>query len=231
MNSRDNLIFNLKNSIKQYPKLFYFLNHTLGTFVGKSAKQSIAHLPEGSKIINVGSGANIIRKDVINVDYAKYPGVKVVADAHNLPFEDNSIDAVICESLLEHVKDPKTVISGIYRVLKPGGMVYISAPFIIPFHSSPHDYYRWTDSGLRELLKDFQEAELGILIGPTNALTYILREWLALVMSFNINTLRQFWVLFFMVLFAPINLLDHIFSRFNAAKDISHFFYYIGTKK
>jgi len=227
----DNFIFKLKDFVKRFPKFFYILNHTLGAYVGKSAKSSINHLPGGSKIINIGSGANIIREDIINVDCAKYPGVSVVADARNLPFEDNSIDAVICESLLEHVKDPQVVINQIYRVLKPGGMIYISTPFIIPFHSSPYDFYRWTDAGLRELLKDFQEQELKILIGPTNALTYILREWLALAMSFNINILRQAWVLFFMVIFAPINLLDYIFSRFNTAKDISLAFYYIGTKK
>jgi len=226
----DDIIFKLKNFAKRSPKLFFILNHTLGTYVGKSAKKSIAHLPIGSKILNIGSGSNIIREDVINVDRAKYSGVKVVADAHNLPFENNSADAVICESLLEHVKDPQVVVNEIHRILKPNGMIYISAPFIIPFHSSPHDYYRWTDSGLRELLKDFQETELGILVGPTNTMTYVLREWLALALSFNINILRQLWALVFMVIFAPINLLDHILARFEASKNIAHLFYYIGRK-
>ncbi len=226
----DNLIYKLKDFIKQYPRIFLFLNHTLGTYVGKSAKKSIAHLPQGSLIINIGSGANKIREDVINFDSKPYPGVKVVADAHNLPFADNSVDAVICESLLEHVKRPDVIVKEMHRVLKPGGLIYIIVPFIIGWHSSPGDYYRWTTSGLRDLLKDFQEQELGIAVGPTNACTYILREWLAILLSFNLSILYQLWLLFFMIIFAPINFLDHIISRFESAKNIAHAYYYIGKK-
>tara|TARA_Y100000310_G_C20462298_1_gene705950 strand:- start:79 stop:777 length:699 start_codon:yes stop_codon:yes gene_type:complete len=226
----DNFIYRLKHIIKKNPKLFHILNHTLGTFVGKSAKASIAHLPKGSLIVNIGSGAEVIRDDVVNLDCIPYPGVKIVGDANNMPFKDNFVDAVICESLLEHVLDPKVVLNEVYRVLKPGGMMYLSIPFIIPFHSSPHDYYRWTAAGSRELLKDFQEQEFGILNGPTNAMTYVLREWLALALSFNINTLRQMWILIFMIIFAPINLLDYVFVHFKGSKDLAHIYYFIVSK-
>lgn len=49
-------------------------------------------------------------------------------DASNLPFPDNSFDLVTCQTLLIHVKDPKKVLSEMYRVLKPGGAVLISEP-------------------------------------------------------------------------------------------------------
>ncbi|QQG46210.1 MAG: class I SAM-dependent methyltransferase [Candidatus Niyogibacteria bacterium] len=227
----DGLVFAIKKIVKKYPKLFFILNHTLGIFVGKSAGQSIRHLAKGSVILNLGSGSAIIREDVINVDIERHPGVKVVADAAKLPFKNDSVDAIIAESLLEHILDPGAVVKEIHRVLKIGGIVYITTPFIIGFHSSPNDYYRWTDSGLRELLKNFEEKELGIMVGPTNAMTYILREWLALVLSFNINFLRQIFVMFFMVLFAPLNFLDYIFARFKGAKNIAHAFYFMGIKK
>ena len=226
----DGLIFKLKFLVKKSPKLFYILNHVLGTFVGKSAKKSIAYLSPGSLIVNIGSGAQTIRTDVVNLDLTPYPGVAVVADVQQMPFKNNSVDALIAESLLEHVKYPELVVSEIQRVLKPGGLIYITTPFIIGWHSSPNDYYRWTTSGLRELLRGFKEQEFGILVGPTNACTYILREWLAILLSFNLRTLYQLWLLFFMVVFAPINLLDHILSRFGPAKNIAHVFYYIGYK-
>lgn len=228
---QDKIIFALKSFVKKNPKLFHFLNHTLGLYVGKSAKKSIEHLKHGSRIINIGSGAEIIREDIINLDYSYFPGVKIVADAHVLPFRDNSFDAIISESLLEHVLHPEKVVNEMKRILKPGGMVYIVTPFIIGFHSSPNDYYRWTSSGVRELFKDFDEIELGIAVGPTNALTYILREWLALALSFNSKILHQLWTLFFMILFIPINLFDFVLRKFSLSMNIAHLFYYIGKKK
>ena len=227
----DTIIFKLKSRIKEYPALFHILNHILGAYVGKSAKQAIKALPKDSCIINIGSGAEIVREDVINVDCTAYSGVAVVADVHHLPFKDESADAVIAESVLEHTQHPQIVIDEILRVLKSGGLVYITAPFIIGFHSSPGDYYRWTASGLRELLQSFKEKELGIAVGPTNALTYVLREWLALLFSFGSGTLHQFWVLFFMVIFVPFNFLDYLLVHFRRAENIAHIFYFIGHKK
>ena len=227
----DGIIFWLKSLVKKNPRVFTLLNHTLGIYVGTSARRSIAHLPKGATILNIGSGSEIIRDDVINLDSMPHPGVSLVADAHALPLKTDSIDAVIAESVLEHVKGPERVVGEIYRVLKPGGMVYFVLPLIIGFHSSPDDYYRWTTSGTRELLKRFEEKELGIAAGPTNAMTYVLREWLALVLSFNSRTVHQILVLFFMVLFAPLNLLDYILRRYALADNIAHLYYYIGVKK
>ncbi|MSU55781.1 MAG: class I SAM-dependent methyltransferase [Candidatus Taylorbacteria bacterium] len=226
----DGIVFRLKLWVKKYPKLFTVLNHTLGTYVGKSAKQCISSLPKGSVIVNIGSGAEIIREDIINVDIDPYPGVRITADIHTLPFKDSSVDAVISESVLEHVKDPIRAVAEMRRILKPGGLLYIVVPFIIGYHSSPGDYYRWTTSGMRELLKEFKEQELGIAVGPTNALTYILREWLATLFSFNSNSLYQILVVFFMVLFAPVNLLDHFLKHYASSPVIAHLYYFIGTK-
>ena len=227
----DSFTLKLKNFLKKYPKFFLFLYHTLGIYVGKSAKKSIAYIPKGSVIINLGAGVKKVREDVIDVDIAPYVGVDVVADVCALPFPDNYADAVIAESLLEHVRTPIAAVKEMHRVLKPGGMIYISTPFMIGFHSSPGDYQRWTTSGLRELLKDFNEEELGNAVGPTNAMTYILKEWLALVLSFNSSFLQQILSLFFMVVFAPLNLLDFIFARYKSAENIALMFYFIGTKK
>jgi len=227
----DGFILRLKNFLKKYPRFFLLLYYTMGIFVGKSAKKSIAHIPEGSVIINIGAGVRKVRNDVINVDIASFEGVDVVADVCQLPFQNNYADAVIAECLLEHVKDPIKAVSEMHRVLKPGGLVYISTPFIVGFHSSPGDYQRWTVPGLRELLKDFKEEELGIAVGPTNAMTYILREWLALALSFNSSFLQQILSLFFLVLFAPLNLLDFILARYESAEKIAHLFYFIGIKR
>ena len=226
----DDLIFKLKFFLKKHPKLFLFLYYVIGTFVGTSAKKAVAHLGEDAFIINLGSGVHRVREGAVNLDIAPHEGVDVIADVHRLPFKNDSADAVVAECLLEHLKNPEAAVKEIYRVLKPGGMMYVSTPFIIGYHSSPDDYQRWTTSGLRELLKDFKKKEFGILVGPTNAMTYILREWLATALSFNSRFLYQFFLLFFMVLFTPLNWLDFILKHYTSASSIAHIYYFIGTK-
>ncbi len=51
-----------------------------------------------------------------------------VADAHNLPFEDESFDLVTCQTLLMHVQDHTRVLKEMARVLKPGGLLILAEP-------------------------------------------------------------------------------------------------------
>lgn len=62
--------------------------------------------------------------------------------------------------VLEHVKNPFNAIKEIQRVLKPGGIIIGSTPFVFPIHDEPHDFYRYTKYGLRNLFKDFECIEL-----------------------------------------------------------------------
>ncbi len=97
-------------------------------------------LPEDSVIIEIGGGVHqkrsgYIYKEFINyypldisrssirkyVDKYQRPGV--VADASNLPFEDNSVDAIFTHTFLEHTTDPQKILNEITRVLKPGGVI------------------------------------------------------------------------------------------------------------
>ncbi|MDP3941484.1 MAG: class I SAM-dependent methyltransferase [bacterium] len=62
------------------------------------------------------------------IDYAKktYPNISFrMADAHKLPFKDNSFDVVVCTEVLEHVVHPEEVISEIERILRPGGIAIV----------------------------------------------------------------------------------------------------------
>ena len=53
----------------------------------------------------------------------------VRADAHRLPFADDSVDWVLLVGVLEHVDDPDRVLEEARRVLKPGGLGYVAVPF------------------------------------------------------------------------------------------------------
>ena len=227
------LFLMLKEFVKKFPRFYYFLVHLVGAVPLKmSPRTFVKKIEVGKRILNVGSGPHILREDVINLDAFRYPGVSIVAPAQAIPIASGSIDAVICDNLLEHVPDPKLVLKEIERVLRPGGTAFIGTPFIIGVHASPVDFYRWTDEGLRLLCKDFfNEKEVGIAYGPTAGTLFILQNWLALLLSFNSKVLYDFWQLFFMVLFIPLRPLDWILSRYSLARVNALNFYYIGYKR
>jgi len=230
-NESDSIVFRLKCFLKKYPKLFFFIYYTLGVFTGKSVEDAIKDIPEGSLIINVASGVKFIREDVVNIDLYPFRGIHIAADAQKIPFKDTSCDAVICETSLEHIKNPVLAVGEMRRVLKQGGLIYITIPFIMGFHNSPGDYYRWTKEGVRELFKDFHEKEIDVYGGPTYALTSILRDWLSIIFSFNSESIYQILSIFFLVVLAPFNFLDYIFSKYKPAQNAASSFYFIGTKK
>src|SRR3989338_263193 len=68
----DALIYRLKLFVKKSPRLFTLLNHTLGTYVGTSARAAIAGVPRGAVILNIGAGEEVIRDDVLNIDLHPY---------------------------------------------------------------------------------------------------------------------------------------------------------------
>jgi SAM-dependent methyltransferase len=94
-----------------------------------------------------------------------------------LPFEDGSFDVVVAGELLEHLRDPRRVVSEVLRVLRPGGTFVASVPnayrlknrlrFLLgrkpeddPTHLqmfSPHD--------LRALLSGFADVRLHLIAG------------------------------------------------------------------
>jgi len=77
------------------------------------------------------------------------------ANIKNLPFEDNSIDTIILTQVLEHVDEPYKALDEIKRVLKKGGMLIFSVPFIYQAHATPYDYFRFSEYGLKEICKSY----------------------------------------------------------------------------
>lgn len=65
--------------------------------------------------------------------------------------KDHSYDSAICIEVLEHLPEPGDALATICRILKPGGAAVISAPHLSRLHDLPHDYYRFTEYGLRYL--------------------------------------------------------------------------------
>lgn len=99
------------------------------------------------------------------LDVSKDFSPDIVGDIHAIPLPDSSVDAVICRSVLEHVVNPALAVSEMYRILKPGGLLFVQVPSIYPYHArTGHgaypDYWRFFDSTLVLLLKDFSHIEI-----------------------------------------------------------------------
>ena len=76
----------------------------------------------------------------------------VGADVQALPFRDAVFDAIKATELLEHVPDVGRALGECRRVLRPGGHLVITAPFLERLHGDPGDYSRYTRSMWERLL-------------------------------------------------------------------------------
>src|SRR5437667_1470680 len=156
-----------------------------------------ALVPEGGLVLDVGGGetegrysfsrvrAKRERVRLVILDVSAMKGVSVVGDAHRIPLRSESCDCVVCISTLEYVRNPGIVVEEMYRVLKPGGVLYMSAPFVFPYHPPPEDLFRFSMSGMRALGKAFEEIKVGYNRGPASTFCHVLVHFAAVAVSFN----------------------------------------------
>ena len=130
------------------------------------------------KVLNVGSGnTTLVDNRIVHMDIFRYEVVDVVADASHLPFPDRSFDAVFCDAVLEHVKNPFQVVGEFSRVLKEEGYVSVGVPFLFPYHDVPDHYFNFSISGIKSLFKDYQPIQNGVYLGPWYALQNIIGNY------------------------------------------------------
>jgi len=92
--------------------------------------------------------------DYVGLDYYQtasewYRSVPdVYGDALALPLAGDSFDVVLLLDVLEHIEDAGELLAQIQRVLKPGGRLLMSVPFLYPIHDAPRDFLRPTRYGL-----------------------------------------------------------------------------------
>jgi predicted SAM-dependent methyltransferase len=130
------------------------------------------------------------------LDRAPRPGVHVdyVADAENMPeVASGSFPVVNCNAILEHTEHPEKVIAECFRVLKPGGLLFVSVPFVFPVHDAPKDYWRWTKYGLRYLMRDFQILELYEMTNTVETLGVLYQRIGFQCQTLKLRSLKVIW--------------------------------------
>lgn len=116
-------------------------------------------LPSGCRVLDVGAGEAPYRElfsehEYVTLDYPDTPhsgAVDMHGSADAIPAADGSFDVVVCTQVLEHVPNPLLAMHEFRRVLREGGALIATVPFVWEEHEAPHDYYRYTRYGIEHL--------------------------------------------------------------------------------
>jgi len=148
---------------KTEPKIWqitYLLNRALLCCLRGEVERHFC--PERTpRVLDVGCGTMPYRElfagrcgEYVGCDFYPMNESVVQCPADDLRFEDQSFDAVVSFQVLEHVRKPWAVLKECARVLKREGFLLVTAPFMFPHHSSPHDFFRFTHEGLTSMAEE-----------------------------------------------------------------------------
>lgn len=138
--------------------LYPFLNH------------EYEQIPSGAKVLNIGAGGDFSKKlmqhaarqqfQVVSFDIDQQRRPDIVGDICTHDFGEQRFDVVVMAEILEHIHSPHVALENVYRILKDGGRLILTTPFIFPIHDEPYDYYRYTRYGLAHLLQRFRDVSI-----------------------------------------------------------------------
>jgi SAM-dependent methyltransferase len=175
----------------------------------------------------IGDGAEALYREpgisLIAFDVYRSGRTQFVADAHSITVAEGTIDGVWVQAVLEHVLSPERVAAEIYRVLKPGGLVYAETPFMQQVHEGPYDFTRFTESGHRWLFRRFERIDSGVERGPFTVLIWSIRYALAGLLRSRTAATAICTALFW------LRYLDHLVPRPYAVDGASEVFF-LGRK-
>lgn len=187
-----------------------YARHNRSAPIQAALKQVLGTLDQEGWGLNVGSSATRLHPRMLNLDLRRTGGVDLLGTAGQLPFQDDTLHCAVSQEVFEHLEDPHRACAEVARVLRPGGLFYLQIPFVIGVHSAPHDYWRFTDQGLRVLLQGagFEILELKPAIGAGTALYRIAVEFCAAVGGSLTRSLYQPTKAVAAVLLAPLRWFD-----------------------
>jgi SAM-dependent methyltransferase len=146
INPRSNALCPSCLSLERHRLIWLYLQNTTDFF--KSRKKVLHIAPE---VCFIPRFEKIHGEDYITGDIES-PLAKVKMDIHQIPFEANTFDVVLCNHVLEHVDSDIKSMSEINRVLKPGGFAILQVPFFHPIPDVTVEDLSVTDPRERERL-------------------------------------------------------------------------------
>lgn len=180
----------------------------------------------GVAVLRAIPGATLCEFDVYLTDARM-----LVADLLDLPFESGSFDAVVSQGVLEHVIDPHRAAEEIHRVLKPGGLVFSTTPFVLGVHLPVADYTRFSRLGVIRLFRRFTPVECDVIEGAGVSLAYSISYFgmaLGSVVGGAGGAKFAKYAVNYLIFFLPW--LDRLVRRSPISIDAASSYYYIGRR-
>ncbi len=211
----------------------YLVNHPSGVWRSRRSRERayrFASESPGLRFVSVGSGTRDYGRNVVHLDIERHRPVQVLGSGLALPFRDRSFDGAISQAVMEYMERPHEAAREIDRVLKPGGRVYVEAPFMVPYYGPHPAYHRFTVNGVRALFPDYEQLEGGVCIGPGSALAEFLPEFFGVLFSFRSRVLYRVLIRAFTFACFWVRWLDVLLEGDPHAPSVAYGVYFVGRK-
>jgi SAM-dependent methyltransferase len=137
-------------------RLFEYISAKLPSIFSSCRKSTAT---DKLKVLDVGCGsmpyrslfagrAGVASYEGADIDNGNAAALRIDPASERIFVEDNSYDLVVSFQALEHVPRPDRLIAECRRILRPGGVLFCTVPFVFEYHAVPGDYHRWTVEGL-----------------------------------------------------------------------------------
>ena len=110
----------------------------------------------GARVLNAGSSSTTLCENCVNVDIQDKRGIHCVCDVHHVPFAESTFDIVVLSAVLQYCRNPYQVSEELFRVLKPGGVIYVDAPFVQAYCPDTNDLFRFSKDALQVIFTNFK---------------------------------------------------------------------------
>lgn len=188
-----------------------------------SGAREISSFCQDGKLLDVGCGSKPY-EELFKVE--EYIGIDIKASGHNhatskvdkfydgknIPFADKYFDNVFSSEFLEHVFNINELLREINRVLKHGGRLCFTCPFVWDEHEKPYDYARYTSFAVEKLL-----SENGFILvklkKSTGYIETVMQMLSAYIYQHVLPKNGCFRLIMTPLLVAPVNILGKILSK------------------
>lgn len=133
----------------------------------------------------------------------------VYYDGSVFPFGDAEFDSVVINEVFEHVFNPEGFMSEVGRVLKPGGALLMTVPFVWDEHEPPWDYARYSSFGLSAILRN-HGFRVDILRKSVNDIRAVFQLLTGYIYKKTVTRSPLVNILLTLLLIAPFNLVGEL---------------------